>query len=213
MSKMIVRNSNGSWAHYSINKTISTVREGVMINPYVAWAKDRNGITISHCPPAEMGGWTPHHGISSWFAVMDVESMDNNIGNKLDRETSSIGNVNIVATCINCLETVHNELLFQLYYHVAAEHNPQGLLLDNSMTNSTRPGVNRVIVTIISDHIVTAITTTNGIAPKSNATISEAFAVLLPVGVTSPAVINRISCSTWEISKFSPLSAVPNAPV
>lgn len=144
---------------------------------------------------------------------MNVEAMDNNIGNKLDSDTSAIGNVNIVSTGINGFETVHNELLFQLYDHVAAEHNPQGLLLDNSMTNSTRLWVNRVIVARISDNIVTTITTTNGITPKSNATISKTLAILLPIGVTSPAVINRISCPTREISKFSPFSTVPDAPV
>nr|GMD67845.1 hypothetical protein CR513_45203 [Ipomoea batatas] len=134
--------------------------------------------------------------ISHGFAVMNVQSMDDDIGNELDCDARPISNVDVGSTGINGLEAVHDELLLQLYNHVTLEHNPQGLLLDNSVAKSARLGVHRVIITSISDNIESTITATNGIAPKSYATISKSLAVLLPIGITTPAIINWVTSPT-----------------
>lgn len=127
---------------------------------------------------------------------MDVKTMDNNIGHKLDCEASTISNVNIGPTSINCLETIHDQLLFELYHHVSFEHNPERFILDDGMAQSAWPWVDRVVITRISDDVESTIATADGISAKANATICQTFAVLLPIGVATPAVINRIAGST-----------------
>lgn len=158
-------------------------------------AKNGNGIAISHCPPTKVTWGAPHHGIASWLAVMDVQTMNDNISNILDRDASSISNVDIDPTGVNGLEAVHYELLLQFYNHVTLEHNPERLVLDNSMAQSARLGVDSVIVAGVGDHIEAAITATYGISSKSNATVCKALAVTMPVGVTAPAVVNGIAGS------------------
>lgn len=138
--------------------------------------------------------------------------MNDDISNKLNRDTRSVGNVDIGATTINGLEAVHDQFLFQLNDHVSFEDNPERLVLDNSVAQSARFWVNRIIIAWVSDDIEAAITSANGIPAKTNSTISKALAVLLPVGVTPPAVINWIASSTREVAQFSPLSVVARAP-
>ncbi len=121
--------------------------------------------------------------------------MNYNISDKLDGDACSISNVDIDPTTINGLEAVHDQLLLQLYHHVPLEHNPQRFVLDDSMAQSAGPGVDRVIVAGVSDDIEAAVTATNCIPTKTNATVCKAFAVFLPIGVTTPAVINGIAGS------------------
>jgi hypothetical protein len=64
------------------------------------------------------------------------------------------------------------------------------------MAQSTGSGVNGIIITGVSDDIEASITTTNGISAKTNATVCKTLAVLLPIGITTPAIINGISSST-----------------
>lgn len=139
--------------------------------------------------------------------------MDDDIGNILDCDAPSISNVDIGSSAINCLEAVHDELLLQRDNHVPLEHNPERPILDNSMAKSTRPGVNRVIISGVSDNIEFSITTTNGVSAKTNTTVGKALPVLLPVGVTTPAIINGVTSSTGEISQLPSFSAVVNVPV
>ena len=212
VGKVVVGNGNGSWAHDSINEAISTAREWIVIDPYMAWTKNRNGIAIGHCPPPKVTWWAPHHGIPSGLAVMDVKTMNYNIRDKLDGDACSISNVDIDPTPINCFEAVHDELLLQCDHHVSLEHNPERSILDDSMAQSARLGVDRIIITRVSDHIEASITASNCISPKANAAVCKAFTVLLPIVVTSPAVINGITSSTREITQFPSLCAVPNAP-
>ena len=156
---------------------------------------------------------TPHHGIASGFTVMNVKTMNYNIGNILNCDAASISNVDIGTPSINSLEAVYNEFLLQLYHHVPLEDNPERPVLNNSMAQSARPWVNRVIVSGISDNIKPTITTTNSISAKSNATVCKALPVTLPVGVTTPAIINGVTSSTREKSELSPFCAVLDAPV
>ena len=127
---------------------------------------------------------------------MNVKTMDDDVGDKLDSDASTVGYMDISTTTINGLETVHNQLLFQLYHHISLEHNPQRLILDNRMAKSSWFGVNNVFISGVSDNVEASITTTNSVASKTDPTIGEAFAVLMPVTVTTPTVIDWVTGST-----------------
>lgn len=133
---------------------------------------------------------------------MNMETMNDDVGDKLDSDASTVGYMDISTTTINGLETVHNQLLFQLYHHVSLEHNPQRLILDNRMAKSSWFGVNNVFVSWVCDNVEASITTSNCVASKTYPTVSEAFAVVMPVTVTTPTVIDRVTGSTRENPSF-----------
>ncbi|RDX74976.1 hypothetical protein CR513_45203, partial [Mucuna pruriens] len=143
---------------------------------------------------------------------MNVQAMDDDIGNKLDCDACPISNVHIHSSCINGLEAVHDQLLLQLNNHVPLEHNPEGSVLDHSMAKSAGFWVHRVIISGVSHHIELAITATNGISTKANATIRKTLPVALPVRVTTPAIINGVASSTREKPQPPSLCAVLDAP-
>lgn len=143
---------------------------------------------------------------------MDMETMDDHIGNKLDGDASPISDVDIHSTGINCLETVHYQFLLQFDHHVSLEHDPQRPVLDDGVTESARSGIDGVVIIWVCHHIVPSITPTNGIASEANATVSKALAVKVPMWVTAPAVINGIPRSTREITQVSPFRTIADGP-
>lgn len=72
VGEVVVRNGDGSRAHYSINKAISTIRERIVVKPNVACTKKGDAIPISHCSPPKMTWRAPNHGIASLLAIMDI---------------------------------------------------------------------------------------------------------------------------------------------
>ncbi|CAO2831932.1 unnamed protein product [Amaranthus hypochondriacus] len=127
---------------------------------------------------------------------MDMNAMDDDVSHVLNCDASSVSNVNVGSTSINCLEAVHYKLFLQFNHHVTLENNPERFFLDDCMTKGPWPGVNWVIITRVCNDIEATIFATNSIPSKSNTTVSQAFTVFVPVGITTPAVINRIACST-----------------
>ena len=126
---------------------------------------------------------------------MDVQAMDDDIRNELDRDACAVSNVHIDSTSIYGLEAVHDQLLLQRDDHVALEDDPQRLVLDDSVAQGARPRVDRVVVASVCDHIVAAVAATNGIATEANPAVREALAVPLPVGVAAPAVVDGVASS------------------
>ena len=167
-----------------------------MVDPDVAGSKDGHGVAVSHGPPAIVGRRTADHSVSSRLAVMNVETMDDDVGDKLNSDASTIGTVDIHTTTIDGLEVVHDELLLQSDDHVALEHSTEGLVLDHSVTEGPWARVHRIIITWVGHMVVSTIATTNCIAAEASAAVCKVLAVEVPVWVASPAVVNGISSST-----------------
>ena len=127
---------------------------------------------------------------------MDMKAMDDDIGDVLYGNATPISNVDIDTTAIDGLEAVHDELLLKSDHHVPLEHYPQGFVLDDSVAQCARAGGYSIIVARVSHDIETTVTATNGIASKANTTVSEAFAIGLPIGVTAPTIINWVASTT-----------------
>lgn len=194
--EVVVGDSNSSGTHYRINKSISTIRERVMVNPNVAGTKNGNGIPISHSSPAIMGGRATNHGIARGLAIMDVKAMDDHVGHKLNGNASTVGNVDVDPTPIDGLKAVHDELLLQRDHHVPLEHNPQRPILDHRVAERAGLGVHRVVVVRVADHVVPAVATAHGVASEPNATVGQPLPAEVPARVTPPAVVNWIPCCT-----------------
>lgn len=134
-----------------------------------------------------------NHCVPCGLTIMDVETVNYDVCDELDGDASPVGNVNIGSTSIDGLEAVHDELLLEGNHHVPLEHNPQRLVLNDSVAKCAWFWVNSIIIARVTNNIVSSIATTYGIASKTNATVSKALSVALPMGITSPTIINRIA--------------------
>lgn len=171
MSEVIVGDGDCSGTQDSINQTICAVRQRVVVHPNVARTKDGNSITIGHGSPAVMRRGAADHGIPSGFAVMDVETVDDDIGDKLNGYAGAVGNVYGGPATINGFEAVHYELLLESNDHVALEGDPEWFVLDDGVAESSRPRVHWIVITGVSDDVVAAIPTAHGVAAEANATV------------------------------------------
>lgn len=127
VSEVVVRNGDGSGTHNSINKAISTIGKRTMVYPNMTRTKNRNSITISHCPPTIMGRRAADQGIASGLAVMNMNTMNDNVGDELNGNASTISNVDVGAAAIDGLEAVQDEFLSESDDHVMIEDDPEGL--------------------------------------------------------------------------------------
>ena len=134
-----------------------------------------------------------NHRVACALTIMYMETVNYDIRDKLDGDASPVGNVDIGSTSIYGLEAVHDKLLLEGNHHVPLEHNPQRLVLNDSVAYSPWSWGNRVIIARVTNNIVFSIATSDSIASKTNATVSKALPVELPMGITSPTIINRIA--------------------
>lgn len=125
-----------------------------------------------------------------------MQPVNNDIGHILNSNASTICYVNISPTPIDCFKTVHDQFLFQLYDHVALEHDPEGFVLDDSVAECPRAGVDGVIVRGVCDNVKATVAASDGAAPKADAAVRQALAIAVPVRVAPPAIVNRVSGTT-----------------
>lgn len=86
--------------------------------------------------------------------------------------------------------------------------------MNDSIPQGASFGVDDVIVRGIGDHINAAITAAKGIAAKADATVSQALAVVVPVRVASPAIIDRVArAAGGEVGEGATGCAVHNGPI
>jgi len=104
-----------------------------VIDPYVACSKNGDTISVSHSSPPVMARRATNHRIACTLTIMYMETMNYDIRDKLDGDASPVGNVDIGSTSIYGLEAVHDKLLLEGNHHVPLEHNPQRLVLNDSM--------------------------------------------------------------------------------
>uniref|UniRef100_A0A3Q7H1T8 Uncharacterized protein n=1 Tax=Solanum lycopersicum TaxID=4081 RepID=A0A3Q7H1T8_SOLLC len=84
---------------------------------------------------------------------MNVETMNDNISNKLDSNTSPIRDMHVHTTSIYCFETIHDQFLLKCDVHITFKHYPQWLILNYSMTECSRSGIYWIIITRVSNNI------------------------------------------------------------
>ena len=136
---------------------------------------------------------------------MNIDSMNDDVANILKSEASTISDVNVMATAINGLVAIHDELLTEFDGHVRGEGNPKGLVLDDGMAQSSRLRVNGVIIRGVSDHVESAILAANRVTAESNSALCQLLPVGLPVRVASPAIIDGVSSGTCFRELSAPL--------
>jgi len=103
--------------------------------------------------------------------------------------------MHVAASAVQGLEAVHDELLLQLNHHVLLEDDPQRLILDDAIAQCAGGRIHHVVVAVVGNHIDPTVLPSHGIPPESDCTVSQALSVGRPVGVASPAVVDRVASS------------------
>lgn len=204
VSHVIVRDGDGSGAMDGIDEPIMAVWEWAVVHPDMAPTKDGYPIPVWYRPPPVVTRGISHVSVPPLLAVMDVESMYDNVGHILYSNACSTCNMDASTPAIDGLEGVHYQLFLQLDNHIPRKDDPQGLILDDCITQSPGLWIHHIIITGVRHDVNLPILPTNGILPKSNCAIRQALPVLLPVGVTPPAVINGVPAPTWKIPQVPP---------
>lgn len=159
-----------------------------------------------------MGRRAADQGIASGLAVMNMNTMNDNVGDELNGNASTISNVDVGAAAIDGLEAVQDEFLSESDDHVMIEDDPEGLWLDGSVAESAGFGVDGVDIWRVSDGVERAVSAADGVAAEADAAIGEFLAVEMPVRVTAPAVVYGVACAAWKVTQWTPCCAVDYAP-
>lgn len=163
-----------------------------MINPDIGAAIDRQSVAIALCPESEVADGVSDHATTPGLNVMDVKAMNDHILHKLQRNLSSLFDVNVGTTSVYGLVACHQQLLGQLDGHAMREGDPQWLLLDDSVAEGPGFRVAHVVIRGVGDNIEPAVLAAGGALAKAEGAVSKALTVFLPIGVASPAAVNGV---------------------
>jgi len=126
---------------------------------------------------------------------MNMQVMNDHIANKLERETPSSSDVDVVSPSVEGLVAVHDELLLELDVHVSAEDDPERLRSDDGVAESARLGVDHVGVAVVGDDVDVAVAAADGVFAEAERAVGEGLAVLVPLFVAAPAVVHGVAAA------------------
>ncbi|RZR77799.1 hypothetical protein BHM03_00002992 [Ensete ventricosum] len=193
VGEVIVGDGNGSGTHDGIDKSIGAVGQRAVVHPNVAGAENGNGIPVSHGSPSIVRRRAADHGIPGGLAAVDVEAMDDDVGDVLDGDAGAIGDVDVDTTSIDGLKAVHDEFFLERDLHVVVEGDPEGHVLDDGVSKCSRARIHGIIVPGVRHNVQLPVAATYRVTAKANATVSELFSVGMPIGVAPPAVVDRVA--------------------
>lgn len=121
---VIVGNGDRGGPMNRINQPIVAIGQGAMVHPNMAPTEDGHAVAVGYGPPPEVVWGVPHHSVPSLLAIVDVESMYDNVGHVLDGNAWPTGNVHARSSAVEGLERVHDQLLLEPNRHVALENDP-----------------------------------------------------------------------------------------
>ena len=167
-----------------------------MVDPDLPRPEYGDSVAVRFPTPSHVcGGWSDV-GVPRGHAVVNVDAVDDDVAHVLQGHAAPAGDVHIGSSPVYGLEAVDDELVLEFDEHVGGEGNPQGLSLDHSVPESARSGVDGVLVGGVGDHIELTALAAHSVLAEPNAAVGEALPVVLPVGVTPPAVVNGVTGET-----------------
>ena len=211
MGHVVVGDGDGRGSMDGIHQSVIAVGERAVVHPNMASPEYGHPIPVWYRPPPVMVGGVPHIGVASLLAVVYVEAMNDNVGHVLDSNARPSRNVDAGASAVDGLERVHDQLFLQFDHHIPLENDPQWLLLDHCISQSARLRVHRVIVPWVCHHVNLPISSAYGMPPKPDWAVSQTLAVLFPIWVAPPAVVDGVTGSARQEPQVPPWSIDPPA--
>ena len=133
-------------------------------------------------------------GVAGGLAVVDVDVVDDDVGDVLEGDAASAGDVDGVAAAVDGLEGVDDELGFEFDCHVGGEGDPEGFGLDDGVAESAGCWVGGVAVGGVGDDVDLAAFAAHCVCAEADAAVGELLAVVGPVGGgAAPAVVDGVA--------------------
>lgn len=143
--------------------------------------------------------------------MVDMDVVNDDIADKLQGDAATTHNVDVSSAAIQCLVAVEDELLGKLDEHVSREDDPQGLCLYHGVPQGSRLRVHSVVVGVVGDDVVFAVLAAESVLSEADGAVSEALAVVGPLRVAFPTVVDGVSCKARGVDFFSCLQHLPSA--
>lgn len=210
MGEVVVRDGDRGRAVDGVDEPVPAAGQRAVVDPDVGPPEYRHPVTVRQRPPAVVLWGVPHVRVSSLLAVVDVEAVNYDVRHVLDRDAGASRDVDARSSAVDRLERVHHKLLLELDHHVPGEDDPQRLVPDHGVPQGARLGVHGVVPGV-GDHVGLTVPAADGVLPEPDRTVSKPLAVLLPVGVAPPAVVDGVPGAAGEESQVSP-GGIRNAP-
>lgn len=196
VGEVVVGNGNCGGTHYGVDQAVRAVREGAVVDPDLPGAEDGDAVAVRSAPPPNVSWAGAYVGVPRGRAVVDVDVVDDDVGDVLERDAAVAGDVDVGAATVDGFEAVEDELVLQVYGHVGGEHDPERLVLDDRVPKRARDRVGRVAVGGVGHHVDLSALPAHGIFAEADAAVGELLAVGRPVGVAAPAVVDWVSGET-----------------
>lgn len=200
MSEIIIRNGDRRRPMNCIDQPVGAIRQRAMVDPNIPPAKNGDAVAIRLLPPPCMARGIPNIGIPRDLAVVDVDPMNDYVSGVVDGDARPVGDVDADAAAVDGFMRVHHELVFQANDHVAFEDDPEWLVLDDSVAESARSGVDRVIVARVGHSVYSAVSAADCVLAKADSAVGQALAVGFPIGIAPPAVVDGVTGGTGEVT-------------
>lgn len=130
--------------------------------------------------------------------MVDVDVVDDDIGDVLDGDAAAAGDVDVGAAAVDGFEAIHDEFVFEPYGHVGGEDYPQGFELDDGVAEGARSWVRRIGIGRVADDVDLAAFAADGVAAEPDAAVGESLPVSCPIRVAPPAVVDRVAGEAGE---------------
>lgn len=203
VGEVIVGYGDGGGAMDGVDQPIPAIREGAVVDPHVAPSEDGDAVSVRHGPVPVVLGGVPDVGVPPLLAVVDVEAVDNDVRHVLHGEAGPAGYVHAGPPPVDRLERVEHQLLLEPDRHVPGEGDPQGLVLDGPVPQGARLRVDRVVARV-GHHVDLPVPSPDRMFAEPNRAICQTLAVLLPVRVAPPAVVDWVACPAGQETQVPP---------
>ena len=174
-----------------IDQAISSFGQKAMVDPDVGGAFDVHGVTVACATERSEVGRGEDVVRAGGEDVVDVEVVDDDVGNALDGDLGSALQVDLRAAPVDGLVAGHHELALQLDGHVLPEDDPERLRPRDAVAQRAGRGVISIVF-VAGHHVQLPVLAPSRILPESDGARRERLTSVLPVGVAAPAIVDVV---------------------
>lgn len=189
--EVAVRDRNVGGVFRPVHQAICSLRQEAMVDPNIGGAFDVNGIAIAGATECSKIGRGEDMMRARGENVMDINSMDNDVGDPLDGNLGGAHEVDFCTTTVYGLVARHNEFALKLDSHVLSEDDPERLCSGDSVAESAGGRVAGAVI-VAGNDVDISVLAPEGILAETDCARSERLTPVLPVRVATPAVVDVV---------------------
>lgn len=151
---MAVGDRDGRRPFDRVNQSVVTIRHRDVVYPNVRGSEQGNGIAIASRAVAVVVNRVSDQPSRADFDVMDADVVDDDVVGVLYGDAGALRDVDLGPTPVYRLVAHHDQLLSQADHHATCECDPQRLLLNHGVSESSLFRVHEVIVGRVVHHVI-----------------------------------------------------------